>query len=801
MLAEELGVDPTPAMVELADRVHIARDLVRNTVPVAASPLIGRRSLVQKARLALRRSRIVTLAGTGGCGKTRLSLAVGSAEKHSSLDGTFFIPLAAVNDTSGVITAIAGALGIQFRAAGDPLERLIDALREREVLLILDNLEHLMSAETVRLIVDLVEKTEGVRLLITSRERLRVRAETVIGLRGLVETAAVDLFRERAGLESDEGVVAVEEICRMVEGLPLAVELAAALAWDAEPDELAGQLRENFDALAGALHDLPPRQRSLRAVFVYSWRLLRDTERDALARLGVFRGVFSAEAARSVAETTPSVLHNLVAKSLVRSEGDNLFSLHEAIRQYAVEQLEDVATVRDRHALWHGVRYDKLEGDLRSPRDDVAAAELDRTMDDARTAFEWAIERRLFVPLLGMLPPMTSWLDRRGLYREGLERVGRLRTVVDSAELQHSDDALQRRLAAFVLYLEAFMAERLGRYAPAEATLQQALMITETLQPVDLHAMVLSHMGLLMFQMNRFDEANHFLHQVTAMEDAIEDKRIVAISLSRIGTVASQSDDPATTLAATRRSVAIQEEMGNERGLAIARNGLVSIYLAQGNVVEAERLLVQNIALCKRIGEHFGTTISLYHLGTLRMRQDRLGEARVLLQDAISRSRNVDDNRVPMMVTTRLATVAEKEGDLSDAAIRYRSALEMCREQGDAYGLSIITHGMGRVALLRGDLVSAESHLAQSLIVAQKIQAVPLILDALFSYAKLQLALGKVKRAADMISAVENHPAVAWDLSKSAENLRTEHNLPTRPIDLQTILDTLPPPKTHPTHR
>ncbi|PKO20431.1 MAG: SARP family transcriptional regulator, partial [Chloroflexi bacterium HGW-Chloroflexi-1] len=360
MLAEELGVEPTAETVALYKRISESAIADLQTcrlanLPPSPTPFVGREEELAELAdyLANPDCRLLTLVGPGGIGKTRLVLQVAADQTGAFVHGIHFVPLASVSSTELIVSAIAEALDLPFDSHQDPKEQLLNYLHEKEMLLVLDNLEHLLPISIssacgkgeggAELLAEILRRAPGVVLLVTSRERLNLREEWVYTVEGLTypegeavgrpalsvaegpETySAVNLFQQRARRAYQHFSLSeierphVVRICQLVEGMPLGVELAAAWVAVHSCEEIAQEIERNLDILTTRLRNVPARQWSVRATFEHSWQLLSETEKDIFARLSVFRGGFRREAAAVVTGASLSTLSSLLDKSLIR---------------------------------------------------------------------------------------------------------------------------------------------------------------------------------------------------------------------------------------------------------------------------------------------------------------------------------------------------------------------------------------------------------------------------------------------------------------------------------------------------
>jgi len=330
--------------------------------PMPTNPLIGRKPELQEILrlLGLPECRLLTIAGQGGVGKTRLAVQVGedlsAANPPPFSEGTWFVPLAPITATENIPKAISQAIGFDLAGPLTPEDQLLNYLQEKTLLLLLDNAEHLL--EGAKTFSKILERAPGVKLLVTSRERLNLRSEWVFDLQGLPvppldahegseEYSAVKLFLDRFrqvqndfSLQEEDRPV-VDHICRMLDGIPLGIELAAAWVRTLPLGEIAAEIAHDLDFLTTSARDIPERHRSLRVVFDHSWSLLLPAEQRAMRQLSVFKGGFTREAAQDIAEAPLPVLNSLIDKSLLRRSEPARYDFHELVRGYAAVRLAE----------------------------------------------------------------------------------------------------------------------------------------------------------------------------------------------------------------------------------------------------------------------------------------------------------------------------------------------------------------------------------------------------------------------------------------------------------------------------
>jgi DNA-binding SARP family transcriptional activator/predicted ATPase len=388
--------------------------------------------------------RLLTLVGPGGVGKTRLALAAAERQVQQAAafpDGVFFVALAPVGAAGGIVPAIAATVRFAFSADKPPSQQLLDHLRQKRLLLVLDNLEHLLDQEALELIRSLLAAAPGVTLVITSRVRLNVHGETVFLVGGLPiapstaleasatsegsadgAASAVDLFVQRARRVrpdftlTSESLPPVVRICELVQGLPLGIELAAAWADVLSPVEIVGEIERSLDFLAADWRDIPERQQSLRAVFDASWTRLNTAARDTLKALTVFHAPFDRQAAQVVAGATIQNLRVLVNESWLQRDATDRFLMHELMRQYVAEILEHEPSAwrrcREQHAAYFAALLHQLDEQMRSSQPQAAISTIGTVFDDVRSAWLWLLEQGDVAALTRkMLPALFRYAE------------------------------------------------------------------------------------------------------------------------------------------------------------------------------------------------------------------------------------------------------------------------------------------------------------------------------------------------------------------------------------------------------
>ena len=443
ILQTELAVEPAPVTEQLYTRLKAIAHLPPPNLPVATTPFIGRAAELTDLvhLLAHPSSRLLTLLGPGGIGKTRLALAVASqvitAQQRVFLHGVHFVALADTDTAAQFVSTLAQALALTVQPQSPAADQICHYLRDKELLLVLDNFEQLLDDTSLAFVTKLLQTAPDVKLLLTSRVRLNLQGEQLYWLQGLHfpiaqanrEPLPLTALRQYTGIQlfieatqrvqpayrlTEEDARAIAAICQLVQGMPLAIELAAAWMSILTPADIAAEISRNLDFLAGEMHDLPLRQRSMRAVFDTSWRLLQPDEQVVIQQLAVFHGGFTRAAAQSVTGATLPLLMSLVHKAFLSQSMTARFEVHELVRRYATDKLMQTAdkstALRDRHTTYYAAYLAQLPSGWGRAAQPDAAAFL-QELANLRTAWLWAVAQLQVEPLAQMMNKLAHFYD------------------------------------------------------------------------------------------------------------------------------------------------------------------------------------------------------------------------------------------------------------------------------------------------------------------------------------------------------------------------------------------------------
>ncbi len=598
-----------------------ARKSTRHNLPVQSTPFIGRQRERRALRALLSRDdvRLVTLTGPGGSGKTRLGLQVVAELMDAFVHGVTFVDLAPIFDPALVMPAIARNLGVEEDAADRThVDLLVDFLRGQRRLLVLDNFEQVLAAATV--LDDLLSACPGLVVLVTSRAPLQLRRERefpvlplalpdaagALGPESLSHFEAVALFVERAtAIRPDfaltnENAATVVEICTRLDGLPLAIELAAARIRLLEPEAMLPRLGHALTLLTGGRRDLPARQQTLRSAIDWSYDLLTDAEQRLFRRLSVFVGGFTLESAATVWDVVASeesvaldVLASLVDNNLVRTAGlvagEQRYSMLETVREYAAERLDacgEASDARTRHLMWYVGLAERTAPQAGSSIEGLER--FDAELDNFRTALRWS-EGEARDPELGLrlAAGVGAHCTVRGLVTEGRGWFRRL--------LARSTRPTAGRAAA--LDRAGYLAARQNEYAAAEPLLREALEIWRGLGDKRAIATTLYHFALVPHHQGDHDRAKAMLEESVSLARLAEDIYTAAVALRHLADLALDRGDLAEATERYQETLSLARQSGNAHEIAYSLRGIGHVARAHGDYARARQLLRDSLRL------------------------------------------------------------------------------------------------------------------------------------------------------------------------------------------------------------
>ena len=737
ILAKELALTPSPRTHQLYERILRLRASPHPNLPARPGLFVGRAEEMARMAALLTNPdcRLITVHGPPGAGKTRLALEAAAAHAYAFLDGVHFVSLAGVEASEHLDTAIAQALDLPLQSTAPLRQQVIEHLKPREILLVLDNVEHLLASPptgpspVIAFLLAILEQARGVKVIVTSRHRLHLRWEWVVEVDGLPypqvedrdgserDFPALRLFTLRAQQTSphlvpEREAAAIARICRAVEGMPLAIELAAAAVRHASCAEIAARLEHTLDVLRASHPDLPPRHRSLRAAFEHSWRLLSQDEQEALMRLSVFRGGFSGDAAQDVAGTSPRLLASLVDKALLQRGDGNRFTMHEFVRAYAHEKLRarpplDADTGR-RHARHFARLLHEHVKALRGTSPQAALETIGRDLDNVRAAWQWAVTQGDDEVLAQAEEGLYLFFEMRGLFHEG-----------ESAFRAATDHLLARgngatpHLLARCLLRQGWFCWRLGRYDRACDLLQQGLRLArENGRPEDV-VFGLGPLGLTMHNMGVEAEAERCYQEGLTLARAIGDEHATLRMLYRLGLLYYSLDRHEEAKSHFAEALALARAIGDERAIAFGLGYLGLVYGDLGAHERARSCCEEGLARCQALGDAYGIGLCHTYLGRVLARAGAHAEAEAHLRSGITQFRKVGDDHGLAYALEQLGELHCRQRAYARARECYRESLDLYRKVGSRGGTLRLLGLLGYVTFRQGNHHEARRVLRQ----------------------------------------------------------------------------------------
>jgi predicted ATPase/DNA-binding SARP family transcriptional activator len=775
VLANELGVAPDKKTTALYEQIREGNlssdatisqfippsdsskaDIHRHNLPIQTTPFIGRETELAEMNQMLTDPsvRLVTALGTGGMGKTRLALEVGAELMDEFPDGVMFVSLSRLRSEKLIVPSIVQVLGIEFAReeidVGDSKQQLkqilLNHLRRKQLLLILDSFEHLLDG--VDLVGEILQTAPGVKVLATSRARLNVGGEHRFQVVGMeypedvnIEEAqkfsAVRLFletarRAQANFEPQPNEMKdIINICRLVEGMPLGIRLAAAWVEILSIREIAAEIAKNLDLLETDLRDVPERHRSIRALFDHSWNLLTEREREVFQGFSVFRGGCTREAAQQITGATLRDLKSLVDKSLLNRALNGRYVMHELTREYAAGKLRETinneAALYNRHSAYYTAEMQAMGEDLQSASQAAVMAKIDEDIGNFRAAWSWTSEQR-----------QANFLEQS---MEGFRHyyaIRRLRQEAETAFRQAADrfktanTGGEFRVYARLLSMRGYFSENSEQ---KQAFYLQSLTILDKLdeEGKDIRyekALVLNFMGHVALPSD-FDEGIQLYEQSLELLQDLSNRYWTAEGLLCIGRAYQLKGDLDEAQKTLDRSLVLFQELGDPRRIAVVLNTLDMVARRQTKFDEAVSYARQVLAIYKTIGDNYAIAVGSEELGEALCLLGKYDEAHEYFKEAAIVHKELEDFGYFLYDIIELGFAKMNLGWYEQAWDEVQSALDWCRgkvekdyagytgyDEASLTGMGLTV--LGAVALALGRFSEAEQLLQESIAAFQK---------------------------------------------------------------------------------
>jgi predicted ATPase/DNA-binding SARP family transcriptional activator len=747
ILAQELNTEPGSETRDLFHRIQtgemepflLTSTLPPHNLPASITSFVGREVELEeiKSWLADINSRLLTIVGPGGVGKTRLALQAAWAAQDNFAHGIWFIPLTSLTEVGHVITAIVTTLDISFLGQASPETQVTKFLRHRESLLLLDNAEHLISQPLADLLTHILTEAAGVKIMVTSRQRLMMQAERVLNLSGLaypyVERGvaisaypARQLFLERCynhgvTLEStSQAESAIQHLCALVEGLPLALELAAASTTTRSLPAINAEVEQGITFLTTHLRDMPPRHRSLRAVFDTSWQRLDHAEQQLMHQLAYFDGGFTEHAAIEITGATTAQLQTLARHSLLRLQADGRYDMHELIRQYSASKLTQYPDEAEEVAHYHGHYFAQFlaarEEGIQGADYLQAKAEIQADIENIHKGWAWLVSTQNLDDIARAAEALHYYyLNAQGMFADAAHRF-----QVAADEILQANQHEKAEQLAGRLWLQAAVNRRmLGQLAAAERLAQQSLTVFYRHEmPLGI-ARASSTLSVIMLQQNDKETAQQLAETAVAQARTLDNPITLCLCLNNLSYVLSYNEQIETAIEIAEESAALAQTIAYPHGMLSAMNMLGVYYQHIGEVEKAELMFAELVDRCRQAATKSRLAQAVNNLGALYQKQGELDKARPLLQEAVS----------------------------------------LYQEVGQEHYAASVQVKLGEMALANGQTAQAWHYCQQALQVAQEVEISALTLNALALQAGLQSHQKEYEKAVSLLALVAHHPA------------------------------------------
>jgi diguanylate cyclase (GGDEF)-like protein len=761
------------------------------SLPSMPTGLVGRENEIQEAKRVLGSSRLLTIIGPGGVGKTRLALQVAAELQDEFPSGVFWIPFSAVTGTEMVLASIAAALGFTFYGGEDPEVQFFNFLREKQLLMLLDNLEHLSGGVSV--LSRLLERSPKVKLLCTSRERLNLQGEAVLLLHGMQIPAnaflehiegfsAIQLFLQAARLIEAEFALTesnktfIIQICKLVDGLPLGIEMAASWVRMLSPEQIAQEMVKNLSFLSANQHDRPLRHQSLRAVFEQSWILLSPEERKPLARLSIFPSHFSREAAAAVGQADLQILSNLLDKSMVQAAKDGRYTIHEVIRRFSLEKLEgDVPTwetVHQNYVEYYAGFMLEASKSLYGRQQVETLNLINQEIENVLHAWKWCIDHAQWKQIDQILQSLFLFYEIRGLVQEGDKVLLLAQVLLETIDEPEAGEATSLQLLlGRILVRRGVFARRLALYEQSQSLTENGLEIFHRHGRTQEQAFTLLKLGQLFEEFGDYEAGQKACQEGLILYQSLDDHHGTAQVLNELGVITYQCGRYAEAEKYTQESLNIFRQVEDTWNLAMVLVNLGNVESELGVYHRAQEYYREALELFEQVGDMAGKAAALNNLGDVARELAEFDQAQAYLQQSLNLYQQLGNRYGQSVAMCNLGEVLNRKHEVTKAHQILQQSLAICDETGNRTGMAYALVTLGAILTQQGDYENARQCLCQSLSLARENQALPLVMEVFVAYGQWLKLNGKGFQALQVLMYASRHPATMKGRKKEAERL------------------------------
>lgn len=788
-----------------------------NNLPVQLSSFIGREDAMKEVKNLLVQSRLLTILGPGGGGKTRLAMQAGADMIDDFANGVFITELALVSDPSLVVQFLMNVLEVKEEPGRAPGETLQDHLKDKELLLILDNCEHLIN-ECANLSEILLSKCTKLKIIATSREALNCSGERTflipplslpditvkITTEQLTQYEAVRLFIERAisvnpGFRiNNENAPSIAEICSRLDGIPLAIELAAVRINVLPVEKICAKLDDRFRLLTGGKRTALPRQQTLRALIDWSYDLLSENEKLLWSRLSVFNGGWTLESAEKVCTDKKiesyeilDLLCSLTDKSIINYKADkDRYNMLETLKQYGEEKLKEAGgagEIISKHLDYYMELSEEAEPKLKSSESKIWLEILESDHDNFQTAIirsiydnEWekgsrlagalgrfwkirghqSTGRKLLDSVLGnekelskpFLRKLLSWSGilshDQGEYETSLNYHNR--SLIISKELNDKTG-----IAGTLNSLGAIESDMGNNEKAQEYYFESLALRKETGDKFDI-ARSLNNLGSAAYEIGDFEKAQKFYNESLEIKRSIGDQYSVAETLSNLGNIAYAQGKYEQAQNFQEECLALNREVGNKNGMADSLNNLGKTKYTLGKYEQARKYYEESLTIQNEIGDKSGISHSLNDLGNLFIQLEKFEQAWKYFEESLALFSSMGEKLGIAISLNNLGRLSLIKGEYKDARKFIEESLGISREIGDKWGIALTLNGLGNLAYYEGNYESARRYYLESLALKQKMEDTRGIVFTLIGYSGILCIEDRSSEAVILLGTADN---------------------------------------------
>jgi DNA-binding SARP family transcriptional activator/predicted ATPase len=835
-LSKEMGVEPEAETQALYNQLYSQQKSVPLPpfyLPKSLTPFIGRKNELAMLRGMLTDSanRLINVVGPGGCGKTRLALEVARGLQEQFTHGVYFVSLAAHLPGNPLWPVLADVMHLRMREKHDPEQQLLDYLLSKNILLVLDSFE--TALEKTDWLDKLLQFAPQLTVLVTSRVCLEISGEQVFTLGGMAVPEFKDIERaeqfdavqllvsfisqRKPGFRLDNNSrTAVLRICQIMQGFPLGLLLTAAWAGFYSLEDIASQIESNLDFLEVNWSNLPERQRSLRATFDYSWKLLDQDEQAVFRSLCIFRGEFTRQAAQYVSEASPQELRRLLDKSLVTLRESDWYAIHALLRQYGMEKLSllqpENQAVSRRYSLYYIEKLEQWEMDLKGSQQSETLTIMNSQANDLRSAWDWACQQ-------GEVDYLSKGLEGLCLYYELSARVkeGLSACQVASDSIAGGSNPQISFLQAHLYIWQSCFSRLLGELETAERLRKRSSDIANHLAQEgrdtrSVQAFVYLEDGEALFSADLKLAREHLLHSVDLYR-IIGDPYRLAISLGALGINLQHAGQYAEAIEPLTECIELRRVTGDRRSLASALASLAFTYVRTGQFEKCVSLLNESLALIQSTGDKTSMADGLLSLGRLMIWQGRLEESFSPIEQCLPLYFDLGDQfnltfgyvilalgkmlarkyEPVNSLTQTIFELGEKNGFIREIALSHwilggtalaeghiqeafdelQKCVDLYRKTGHQDELGWALSVLANIYFIQGQFQRAYIALVEALQIAAKTKANHAIMHALASTAMILACEGQVVKALEIYARIKEDPI--WKISPWMEQVVGQH--------------------------